>query len=148
VATVEATTQKVQRILAAEFNNVLLAKDGFALDQGSTRVNIEVKDWGKDPNGDPSSIVRIWAPVVREIKPTPEFFKWAATEGQQYIFGSVTVMEAEGGKECLAAFDHTLLGDYLDPAELCSAIVLVAMTADEMDDTVRSKFGGKRYTDQ
>ena len=148
MATVEATTQKVQRMLVDGFSNVLLSKDGFAVERGSTRVNIEIKDWGKDRNGDPSSIVRLWASIGREIKPTSEFYRWAAVEGSRFLFGSVTVFENEGATLCSAVFDHTLLADYLDPDELNGAVAVIASTADDLDDVVHDKFGGKRYTDE
>lgn len=148
MATVEAAQQKVQRILASSFDNVMLTKDGgFAIERGSTRVNIEVRDWGKDPKGEPSSIVRLWAPVVRKLKPTPEFYRWAATEGQNFIFGTVTVVEDEEAGDCFVAFDHSLLADYLDPDELVQAVVAIVLTADDLDDKVHERFGGLRYTD-
>lgn len=147
MATVDASLQKVQRILANAFDNVMLAKDGYSMERGSTRVHIEVKEWGKGSTGEPSAIVRIWAPVVRDLAPTPEFYRWAATEGQKFLFGTVTVVDNEDGSKCFVAFDHTLLADYLDPDELIQAVVAVVMTADELDDTVQQKFGGLRYTD-
>ena len=101
MATVEESTQKVQRMLVEGFGDIILTKDGFAVERGSTRVNIEVKDWGKDNKGDPSSIVRIWAPLVRELKPTPEFYRWAAVDGSRFLFGSVSVIENEGSRGLL-----------------------------------------------
>jgi hypothetical protein len=130
MATVEATQQKVQRMLVEGFGDVTLSKDGsYAILRGSTRVNIEVRDWGKDPKGEPSSIVRIWAMVARGVKPSPEFYRWAAVDGSRFMFGSVTVMENEGATECFVAFDHTLLADYLDMDELCGAVAMIAGTA-------------------
>ena len=41
MATVEATTQKFQRILVDSFNDVRLRKDGFALEVGSTAAFVE-----------------------------------------------------------------------------------------------------------
>jgi hypothetical protein len=148
MATVEATQQKVQRMLVDGFSNVMLTKDGFGIERGSTRVNIEVKDWGKDSKGDPSSIVRLWASIGREIPPTPEFYRWAAVDGSRFLFGSVTVFENEGATLCSAVFDHTLLADTLDPDELCGAVGVIAGTADDLDDVIHEKFGGKRYTDE
>ena len=43
--------------------------------------------------------------------------------------------------------DHTLLGDYIDPAELVSAVNAVMSSADELDEIVHDRFGGKRWTD-
>ena len=148
MATVEATTQKVQRILTSEFNGVQLTKKGFSLEKGSTAIFVEVHEWAPDSEGNPRSVVQIWAPLGRDVKPTPEMFRWAATEGQGMYFGSVSVLENDESKSCLVIFDETLLGDYLDPAELLTAIYGVAFTADDLDDVVRTRFGGKRYTDE
>lgn len=148
MATVDATREKVQRMLVEGFGDIMLTKDGFAIERGSTRVNIEIKDWGTDGKGDPSSVVRVWAPLVRELTPTPEFYRWAAVDGSRFLFGSVTVIENEGASDCFVVFDHTLLGDYIDMDELCGAVALISGTADDLDDVVHDRFGGKRYTDQ
>jgi hypothetical protein len=147
MATVEATTQKVQRILVSKFGNVTLTEDGFMIREGSTAVQIRVHDFGKATDGSPSSVVTIWAPVAREIKPTPELFRWACTEGQQRYFGRVSVYEEPGGDACHVALDHTLLGDFLDPDELVSGVVFVTLGADELDDQLQKRFGGKRFID-
>ena len=119
MATAEETGRKVQRILVAEFNDVRLTKDGgFAVQHGSSITFVEPTDWAPDSEGNPRSLVRVWAPLGRDVTPTPELFKWAATEGQGKWFGSVTVVEGKDGEGCFVMFDHTLLGDYVDPAEL------------------------------
>jgi hypothetical protein len=147
MATVEATTQKVQRMLVAKFKNVMLAEDGFAIEMGSSRVNIEIKDFGKDDEDNPRTIVHLWAPVGREVKPSPELFRWVAVEAQEYFFGATLVVVQPEATQCLVIFKHTLLGDFLDLAELEAAVGLVAVAADEYDDIVKTKFGGKRYAD-
>jgi hypothetical protein len=148
VATVEESTQKVQRILVSKFNKVILLEDGFAIERGSTRVKIEIKDFGKDSDGNPDSLVHLWAPIGREIPATPEFYRWAATEAQGYRFGATVVYENEDKTKCSAVFTHSLLADYLDPGELENAIWMVAGTADDLDDKIHDQFGGKRWTDE
>jgi hypothetical protein len=147
MATVPDTQQKVQRILAAEFSSVLLDGDGFRIEAGSTNVRIGVKDFGKDKDGNPSTVVTVSALVGRDITPTPEFYEWAATEGRQRYIGGVTVFKSKDTGLCVAVYDHALLGDYLDPAELVSAIVMCRNAADEFDEIVHDRFGGLRYTD-
>lgn len=147
MATLDATTQRVQRILVGEFNDVRLKKDGgFYLEYGSSVVYVVPREWAPDSDGNPRSLVQVYAPIGRDVTSTPELYRWAATEGQTSFFGSVTVLEADAGK-CALMFDQTLLGDYLDPAELTTAVYAVIFTADELDDVVHTKFGGKRYTD-
>lgn len=148
MATAEEIGPKIQRILVGEFNDVRLTKNGgFSVPLGSTTAFVEPTDWAPDSDGSPRSIVRIWAPLGRDVPPTPELFRWAATEGQSKWFGSVTVVEGEEGKNAFVMFDHTLLGDFVDPAEVSTAVRAIISTADELDDIVHDKFGGKRYTD-
>ncbi len=147
MATVEEATAKVQRILVGAFNNVGLTQDGFRLIQGSTAIHVRIREFGKDPDGNPSSIVYLWAPVARELAATPEFYKWAATDGQQKYIGGISVIVLDSGA-LNVIFDHAILADYLDPAELISAVSLVGSGADEMDDIVHDKFGGRRYIDE
>jgi hypothetical protein len=147
MATVEETTQKVQRILVDSFNDVRLRTNGFALEVGSTAAFVEVQAWTPDKDGNPRSLVYVWAPLGRDVAPSDELFHWAATDGQQFRLGGVTVIENKDAKTCFLQFDYTILGDYLDPAELVSAVAAVMYTADDIDETVHTRFGGKRYTD-
>lgn len=148
MATVEATTQKVQRILVEEFNDVRLHKNGgFVLEVGSTAAFVQVHEWTPDKDGNPRSLVYIWAPLGRDVKPSPELYHWAAVDGQQMRFGTVSVIDNAEAGTCFVQFDQTLLGDYLDPAELVTAVNAVLFTADDLDEIVHDRFGGKRYTD-
>lgn len=147
MATVEETTQKVQRILVDGFNDVRLRKNGFSLEVGSTAAFVEIQEWTPDKDGNPRTLVYVWAPLGRDVKPTDELFHWAATDGQQFRFGGVTVIENKEAKTCFLQFDHTIMGDFMDPAELIAAVGAVLYTADDLDETVHTRFGGKRYTD-
>ncbi|MFT4089006.1 MAG: hypothetical protein QM658_17985, partial [Gordonia sp. (in: high G+C Gram-positive bacteria)] len=40
---------------------------------------------------------------------------------------------------------HNLLGDFLDPEELMSAVYGLAFVADDVDDELKAKFGGLRF---
>ena len=147
MATVEETTQKVQRILVDGFNDVRLRKNGFSLEVGSTAAFVEIQEWTPDKDGNPRTLVYVWAPLGRDVKPTDDLFHWAATDGQQFRFGGVTVIENKEAKTCFLQFDHTIMGDFMDPAELIAAVGAVLYTADDLDETVHTRFGGKRYTD-
>jgi hypothetical protein len=148
LATAEETGQKVQRILMAEFNDVRLTRDGgFSVPLGSSTAFVEPTDWAADKDGNPRSLVRIWAPLGRDVTPTPELYQWAATDGQALWFGSVAVRPGKDGGPALVILDHTLLGDYIDPGELVSAVNAVMSSADDLDEIVHDRFGGKRWTD-
>ena len=108
---------------------------------------VEVKEWTPDKDSNPRSLVYLWSPIGREVPPSPELYEWAATEGRQKWFGGVNVQKSQDGKTCFITYDHTLLGNFVDPDELSTACNMVGWTADELDEVVHSKFGGKRYTD-
>jgi hypothetical protein len=148
LATVDATSQKVQRMLASSFSDVRLTERGFAVPYGSSEVLVEIRDWGTDSKGEPQSLVYLWAPLGREVTPTPELYQWAAVDGQANYFGSVRVIPNEDGKTCLVTYEHTLLGDYIDPMELETAVAMMYVTADKLDEIVHDTFGGKRFTDE
>ena len=77
---------------------------------------------------------------------TPELYKWVATEGQAYFFGHPGVVERENGLGDIH-FRHNLLGDFLDPEELKWGVLALGDTADDLDDELQARFGGKKFTE-
>lgn len=132
---------KVQRIVADRLGTVEVDKDGdVTFAQGSTRV------WIRVIAQEERSVVKVFAPIVTGVKATPELFRWLALASGRYLFGSIDVVEKDDTLDTF--FYHCLLGDFLDPEELHTAIGAVVLTADELDDELREEFGGKRWTDE
>ena len=151
MANAEQTMMKVQRLLTGPMGlRVTLQGSSIAVSftDVSTRVNINVQDWGTNKDGDPSSLVQISCPILWEVTPTPELYEWIARQGGNYFFGHVTAHDdsSNPGKVFLL-MSHTLLGDYLDEDELSSAMYAMLGTADKLDDELKGKFGGKRLSD-
>jgi hypothetical protein len=135
---VAAVRDKVQRYLLEVLNTVEVVRDGdFTFRQGSARVFISVQSFGGD-----KVTVKIVAPIVHDTPVSPEVYKYVATEGS-YKFGHLSCNEKDG--KVSVYFAHTLLGDFLDPEELKMAVFLLAKSADEVDDEIVGKFGGKRF---
>lgn len=127
--------EKVQRYLADAFGTVQVDRDGdFTFRHGSARVFIRVAELGTD-----KTVVAMWAPTNKDIPPGPELFRYLATNNA-YTFGSLMAVEREG--KVNVVFKHSMLGDTLDPDELVMAAVLLAGTADTVDDEIKQKFGG------
>ena len=42
---------------------------------------------------------------------------------------------------------HTLVGDTIDPMELALPLLLMLKSADELDDELKARFGGKTCAD-
>lgn len=130
---------KVQRHLVGAFGSVALDKDGdYSIEAGSARVYVSVSEWGE------RTLVRVFAQTNFELTPSPELYEWIVKHTRSYRFGHVSLVEFEDGTARLD-FDHTLLGDFLDPEELLVAVRMVGTTADEIDDEVKDTFGGRRF---
>lgn len=152
MATVEQTMMKVQRILTGPLN-LSIQLHGSTLSVSfadmSTQVHISVLDWGTNQDGEPRTIVRVSAPILRSVDPSADLYEWVAREGSNYIFGHVTMIDdTEDPGRLFLLMTHTLLGDYLDQDELASAMWGVLGTADDLDDQLQQRFGGKRWVDE
>jgi hypothetical protein len=135
---VEVVREKVQRFLTAKLGSVEIDSDGdFVLRNESAAGFVTIIDWGND-----KTIVRVWSPVLREVGLTADVYKWVATDGQENYFGHAHVVTADG-QAGMIVWEHELLGDYLDEDELMIAVYGVVGVANDIDDDLKSKFGGK-----
>lgn len=151
MATVEQTMMKVQRILTGPMG-LRIQLDGNAMTVSfsdvSTQVRVQVVDWGTNSDGDPRSLVRVAAPILWGVRPSAELYEWVAREGGGYLFGHVVVFDdGENPGSVFLLMTHTLLGDFLDEEELSAAMWGVLSTADNLDDELQQRFGGKRLAD-
>jgi hypothetical protein len=114
----------------------------------STHLQIRVVDWGQDNEGEPRTLVLVSAPLLTSVPATPELFEWVARHGGSRWFGHVEVHEDdENSGHVNLLFSHTLLGDLIDQPELEVTMWGVLQAANEWDDELQEKFGGKRWTD-
>ena len=111
---------------------------GFHGPFGSARVFVDVL-----PVLDDSTAVRASSPVLSDIDLTDELALHLLGLETSTPFGSFLYVPAR--REVW--FQHVVLGDDLDLTEFKSAIDVVATSADEHDDELQAKFGGKRYAD-
>lgn len=129
---------KVQRYLTDLLQNVQIDRDGdFNFRHGSARVFVRVAPMGED-----RTLVAVWAETNLEVPPSPELYQYIAA-GNRYSFGCLRCREADGKVSIILG--HSLLGDFLDPDELKMTVVLVAQSADEVDDEIMTKFGGRKF---
>jgi hypothetical protein len=151
VADVDVTMMKVQRLLTGPMGlRVTLQGERISISftDSSTRVDVSVLDWGKNKDGDPSALVQLTCPILWEVDPTPALYEWIARQGGTYYFGHVTAYDDNSAPgKLFLVMSHTLLGDYLDEAELSATLYAMLGTADRLDDELKEKFGGKRLAD-
>src|SRR5688572_23627478 len=152
MATAEQTMIKVQRLLTGPMGlNLRLENNliSIVFSDLSTSVQVRIHDWVQDKDGEPQSLVLISSMILRAVKPSPELFEWVARTGGSRWFGHVEVADdKQNPGTVMLIFSHTLLGDYLDEKELGHGVFGILHGANEWDDELQKKFGGKRWVDQ
>lgn len=142
MSAIDDVTKKVQRILTQN-GRVELDRDGdFVLRQGSAVMFVSVrKGFGED-----GTIVSFRCPLVRNVKLTPDLFKWVATEGQHYKLGGCQVLEGRDSKDIGSVwFQYAIVGDDLDESELMAGTRATLLTSNNLDNTLRDRFGGELF---
>lgn len=131
---------KVQQYLVSEVGQVNIDADGdFSFQMESARVFVRVAE---HPNGQ-ASVVSCFSQVLHDVPPSPEFFQYVATN-DGWIFGALTASEQPDGNYMLV-MRQSLLGDTLDKDELLYVAFGVVSAADDMDEELAAKFGGRVF---
>jgi hypothetical protein len=105
---------------------------------GSARVFVDVRPFLGE-----STVVRVASPVLSQVELADALALRALEIADGSPLGRFSYLD--GRRELW--FEHTLLGDALDPGELELAVDTVARVADSEDDALASSFGGLRYAD-
>ena len=132
---VVATRQQVNEYLAEAFDDVEVTDGEWGIRYGSAKVTISVAVFDED-----SSVVHVEAHAVTGATPSEELFRFLATDSANHAFGHLAAIET--GDTVTITFGHSLLGEFLDSAELRTAVIAVAFTADRLDDELACRFGG------
>lgn len=144
MADVPGVAYKVQGYLQALLGRVTLEGEGeFSVQHGSSRSFIRV--WSPRPD-DPEArtFVRIMVPLLLDVPESPELNEYVAFHGDDYILGHLSLYKTPEG-ELRVFFTHSLLGDYLDQAELENALFAILKTADDLDNELQGRFGGVTF---
>jgi hypothetical protein len=142
---IEEVRKKVQRILTDELGRVEIDRDGdYVLHHESAVVFVSLRAMGDKP--DSNIVISAFSPLVVNVPLTPDVYKWVATEGQHYFFGHCQLFENDDNDKLgRILFGHAIVGNDLDPNELQNLIGITMLTANELDDMLKDKFGGKLY---
>jgi hypothetical protein len=144
--TVEQVKNKVLRMMAKNYN-ITMADDGdVILRHESAALTVSVSEWYPDEEGR-NTVVQVSAPILWEVKRTAALYEWVATTGQSYLFGRTACNTGADASLTNVAFEHNILGDNLDEPELVATVTALISTANNLDDELQKKFGGKRTID-
>lgn len=138
MASVAATRDRVQGMLTDLLGTVEIDSEGdFTFRNESARLFLRVVPWGEG-----ESVLSIRAFTNMGVPSSPELFRFVAMH-DKYVFGHLSATEEDG--EVTVSFDETLLGDFLDPKELETAVFAIALGANDVDDEIKSRFGGRTF---
>ena len=129
----------VERLLVSTYGSFTRDPEwGYNGPFGSARVFVDVRPFLGE-----STVVRVASPVLSRVELGEELALRALEIADRSPLGRFSYLDAR--KELW--FEHTLLGDALDPDELELAVGTVARVADGEDDELSAAFGGIRYAD-
>lgn len=95
---------------------------------------------GEGNSWDQRVLVIITSPILIELEPTPDLYKWIATEGQNNLYGSFGLNEDLNE----LFFRYVISGDNIEETCLQNALVEVVRNAIVAPEELQSKFGGTR----
>lgn len=110
----------------------------FSIWMGSALVYVNVYSWGDD-----KATIQCFSWVVTGAELTPDLMQFLLLENNTMRFGAFGIDDEND-----IFFKHSIAGLTADKSELRAAIMAVANTADEYDDKITSRWGGRRGTDR
>lgn len=137
----DALRGKIETILTDHFGAFTVDPDGDVyVDYQSVRVFVCLRDWKQAKR-----VVSLFSVTNVGVPVSGDLTLFLARENLSLLFGHFSLRADDGADTGDVWFGHTLLGDFLDPDELVTALSAVARMADKYDDLIRERFGGRFY---
>lgn len=109
----------------------------FAVGVGSAKALTAVF-----PFQDDDAVISTRAYVTRGTPATLEFYTWLLHQNHRMTFGSFGV-DDQGD----VFLEHSIVGSTCDQPELSASVLAVALLADDFDDQIVTRWGGRRAID-
>jgi hypothetical protein len=111
-------------------------RGGLSFPHGSTRIFARVSPFND------TFVVTVYALTNVDVPRTPELLEHIALNADRWVFGHLGVEETPTGMTVL--FRRTVPASPLDEEQVRHAVGAVASAADQIDEDIASRFGGKR----
>lgn len=113
-------------------------KPAFWVAVGSAQAQLMVLPWGSD---DATITTRSW--VVTDVELTPDLMRFLLRKNNEVRFGAFGVDDDDD-----IFFEHTISGATCDKEEIEHSVKAVVSVADEFDDQIVERWGGRRARDR
>lgn len=137
----EACYEKVALWMRELFGKFPCARDdvpGLAVFMGSALVEVFVF-----PAGENEAVINTRSYVVTEVELSADLMRFLLRENINMRFGAFGI-DDQGD----VIFEHTIVGSTCDKPELEASVKAVLEIADEYDDKIVERWGGKRALDR
>lgn len=137
----KAHFEKIGQYMKELFGEMTGTRDdypGYYLLMGSALVNVFILPWG-----DNETVVNCRAYVVTGAERTPEMLEYLLRENYEMRFGAFGL-----DKDGAVTFEQNIVGSTCDKNELRASVMAVLGTADQYDDQIVARWGGKRASDR
>ena len=134
----EIVREKIDRYLGEIVTSYEKGADFYRFRYETTAVIVVPMLWAET-----HVMIRIAAMVLQDLDPQPKLWERIAQANNQYMVGKLCYWPDDR----LLTLEYYIFGDYLDREELATALKLIAITADELDEKLQAEFGGKRFVD-
>ena len=141
-----AINTKVENLLKVALPDVEFVKEGPG-DWGARNESVLVRVIANAQDFPDKPFVEVVAFVLFDVKDDINIYKYLMTDGS-YIFNKWEVLPGESNGTINLFLTSRVLIEDLDPSELGFAIMSTALIANEIDEELQKKFGGKRCIEQ
>ena len=138
-----ASVGELRELIEAKLRDIL---EGYGVDpQGSYVFGLEsarvfvVPAWLPDER----TVVRVFAITNLDVPVTGQLTAYLLEKNLDFVLGSFGLDADQGA----VWFNHNLLGKFLAPDELEATLAAVAQTANELDDEIKTRFGGRLFSE-
>ena len=136
---VVALRDMIEATLATELGGYAADEGGaYVLGMESARVFV-VPAWLDEQR----SVCRVFAITNLDVPVTAELTSYLLGKNLDFVFGGFALDVEKGA----VWFNHNLLGEFTEAEELVATIGAVATTADQFDDEIKARFGGRLFVD-
>lgn len=136
---VVALREKIESTLERLYEGYLADERGmYVLGLDTARVFV-VPTWLDEE----TTVIRLFAVTNLDVPVTQELMSYLLAKNLEFVFGAFALDEERGA----VWFTHNLLGEFTASEEIEVTLAAVSETADEYDNEIKSKFGGRLYTE-
>jgi hypothetical protein len=89
------------------------------------------------------SVIRVFAITNMDVPVSPALTTYLLEKNLEFVFGGFALDAPRGA----VWFNHNLLGEFTTPEAFEATVAAVAETANEYDDVICERFGGRLYTE-